>query len=231
MLAMIFAAGEGRRMRPLTLHTPKPLLQVGQYSLLEHQLRKLAAAGVSRFVINVSYLKDALCREIEQLRARGWNIDISEEAEPLETGGGLLHALPLLGEQPFVLVNADIWCEFNYRDLLAKGLADDKLAHLVLVSNPEHNAAGDFHLSEQGTLSAREPDVLKPAWTFSGISLIHPSLIAAYRTEYNKFPLRDVLREAMSVGKVSGELYAGMWMDIGTPERLQELIEYTQSAL
>ncbi len=225
MKAMIFAAGEGRRMRPLTLATPKPLLKVGQCSLLEHQMRRLEAAGVREFVINVAYLADQVITALEQMDLHGLHVDVSVEESPLETGGALLRAQPYLGEAPFLLVNSDVWCDVDYGLLLQHQMAEGCLAHLVLVPNPLHNPKGDFVLSADG--SVREPleggDASR--YTFSGISVVDPRLISEYPECRERFPLVEALRHAMRAGRVSGEVFFGHWADIGTPERLEHLRE------
>ncbi|WP_370981250.1 nucleotidyltransferase family protein [Agaribacterium sp. ZY112] len=222
MKAMIFAAGEGRRMRPLTLEKPKPLLLAGSCSLLEHQLQKLIAAGVSECVINVSYLAEQIETALKQMDLGGITLSLSFEEEPLETGGGLLKALPLLGHEPFLLVNADVWTDYDYSQLLKRSLDEGELAHLVLIPNPPFKETGDFDFTcgeRIGPLAASQ----EAGWTFSGISLIDPRLISAYSKARSIFPMKEALLEAMHANRVTGSIFKGEWDDIGTPERLLSL--------
>lgn len=212
MKAMILAAGRGERMRPLTDHTPKPLLPVAGRPLIEYHLHALADAGYEEVVINLSHLAD----QVEQALGNGGRFGLSirychEGHPPLETGGGILHALPWLGEQPFVVVNGDVWTDFPFASL-KRELSG--LAHLVLVDNPAHHARGDFHLDGERVRA----DGIGRALTFSGIGLYSPRLFADCRG--GRFPLAPLLREAMALGAVSGEHYPGGWVDVGTPERL-----------
>jgi len=215
-VAMILAAGRGERMRPLTDHTPKPLLKVAGKPLIIWHIERLLAAGIRRFVINHAHLGE----QIEALLGDGtrYNASICYSAEgqgqALETGGGIFKALPLLGEEPFLVVNGDIWCDMDFAKLQ---LADQDLAHLVLVDNPPHNPAGDFHLTPKG----RVLDQGLPRLTFSGIGVYHPRLFGS--CEPGAFPLAPLLRHAMAEGKVSGVHHPGQWLDIGTPERLRQL--------
>lgn len=212
MKAMILAAGKGERMRPLTLHTPKPLLKVAGKSLIGYQIERLAAAGFRDLVINHAWLGGQIEAELGDGSQYGVKISYSAESEPLETGGGILQALPLLGEQPFVVVNADIWSNYDY-GLLRKPLAG--LAHLVMVENPAHNEAGDFAL-HAGEISQNGVDKK----TYSGIAVLSPRLFQGCTP--GAFKLAPLLREAMQNRLVSGELFAGHWIDVGTPERLRQ---------
>ncbi|WP_096085380.1 nucleotidyltransferase family protein [Agaribacterium haliotis] len=226
MKAMIFAAGEGRRMRPLTLTTPKPLLKAGGCSLLEQQLKKCLAAGIDEFVINVSYLGEQIESALADMALPWRSLEISVEPQPLETGGGLNRALPLLGDEPFVLLNADVWTDYPLANLSAFALPEASLAHLILVPNPGFKSRGDFYLDKSGRVSAL-PERLQaadgPGWTFSGLSLMRPELISGFSGRREIFPLREALLEAMLAGRVSAEVYRGTWHDIGTPERLAQL--------
>lgn len=172
MKAMILAAGLGTRMRPLTDHCPKPLLPVAGKPLIVHHLERLAAAGIEEVVINVSYRAEQILQALGDGAAFGVSIAWSRESEPLETGGGLRQALPLLGQAPFLLVNGDVWCDLDPRGLPALG---SDLAHLVLVDNPGHHPDGDFHLTAAGRVQANGG----PRLTFAGISLLDPALVAA----------------------------------------------------
>jgi MurNAc alpha-1-phosphate uridylyltransferase len=219
MKAMILAAGEGRRMRPLTQDTPKPLLEVGEYSLLEHQLLKLEEAGVREVIVNVSYLAEKILEAFPSRQYRSLKLYFSHEDTPLETAGGILNAAPLLGKDPFLLVNGDVWTDYNYGSLIDASLKSSLLAHLILVANPDHNAEGDFVL-ENGLVGDSGRGT---RYTFSGISVIRPSLITQYENKRRRFALGEPLRAAMRLHKVSGELFFGEWRDIGTAERLQSL--------
>ncbi|MES2819504.1 MAG: nucleotidyltransferase family protein [Pseudomonadota bacterium] len=214
MKAMILAAGKGERLRPLTLHTPKPLVQVGGVALIDYHLRALAAAGVSEVVINHAWLGQQIVEHLGDGQGFGLQIRYSAEGEPLETGGGIFRALPLLGEAPFILVNGDIWCEYPFATLPRP----DGLAHLVLVDNPAHHAAGDFALHD-GQVSETRADV--PSLTYSGIAVLDPRLFDGCAA--GAFKLAPLLRRAMAAGRVSGERFAGPWVDVGTHERLAEV--------
>jgi len=222
MKAMILAAGKGERMRPLTDHIPKPLLKVKEKTLIEHTLHHVSAAGIYEVVINVSYLGHMIEHHLGDGSRYGLKIQYSREDEPLETGGGIAKAMPLLcdeGETPFMLVNSDVWCDMDF-SLLKYILSPGKLAHLVLVNNPAHNTQGDFSLQE-GIVNILNDKTLP--YTYSGIAVIDPKLFRLYQPETSKFPLRDLLLKGIKKQQVSGELYAGMWVDVGTPERLASL--------
>ncbi len=212
---MILAAGRGERMRPLTDEMPKPLLPVGGRPLIVWQIEGLARAGIRDLVINHAHLG----RMIEEALGDGaeWGVQIRYSAEgegrALETGGGIFRALPLLGHQPFLVVNGDIWSDIALAELR---LAEGDLAHLVMVDNPRHHPDGDFRLA-QGRLYAEGA----PRLTFSGVGVYHPALFADCRPE--AFPLAPVLREAMRSGRVGGRHHTGRWVDVGTPQRLAEI--------
>jgi MurNAc alpha-1-phosphate uridylyltransferase len=215
MKAMILAAGRGERMRPLTDHTPKPLLPVAGRPLIVHHLERLQAAGIVEVVINTGHLGEQLPAVLGD--GGTWNLRIAWSPEPpgaLETGGGIFQALPLLGSEPFIVVNGDIWTDYPLIQLLH---APTGLAHLVLVDNPLHHAGGDFALLGDGQVVEHET----PRLTFSGISVLRPALFN--ECQWGRFPLGPLLRRAMAFGAVSGEHYRGGWRDIGTPERLAEL--------
>jgi MurNAc alpha-1-phosphate uridylyltransferase len=220
MKAMILAAGLGKRMRPLTDTLPKPLLPVGGKPLLVYHLERLRERGVTEFIINTAYLGKKIEAVLGDGSAYGVSIQYSREQQPLETGGGLLHALPLLGEEPFLLVNGDIWTDYPFERLLDMQLPDHHLGHLVLVPNPRHHQQGDFALHDGLLLPSTEGD---QGFTFSGISLLRPQLIGGYSERRPKFPLREALAEGMTLNQLHGEIYPGQWWDVGTPERLQEL--------
>lgn len=227
MKALILAAGLGERMRPLTNTTPKPLLRAGGKPLIVWHLEKLAALGVGEVVINTSWL----ARQFPQALGSGerWNLAIHYSCEgpaPLETGGGIWNALPLLGEAPFIAVNGDVWTDYDFGRLPREPRGD---AHLVLVDNPPQHAAGDFALDKDGSVLDDGASKL----TFAGIGVYRPRLFADWRAIVGnvegadhsppRFPLAPLLRHAMANGAVSGEHHRGRWTDVGTPARLAEL--------
>jgi MurNAc alpha-1-phosphate uridylyltransferase len=210
---MILAAGRGKRLRPLTDRTPKPLLPVAGKPLIEYHIEALAAAGIQELVINHAHLGTRVEQALGDGSRWGIRIKYSPEAEALGTGGGICNALPLLGSQPFIVVNGDVWTDYDF-DCLR--LSDDRLAHLVLVANPPHHPTGDFSLVDGRVLD--QGDV---RWTFSGIGVYSPDLFRGCGA--GAFPLAPLLREAMAEGRASGELFKGQWIDVGTRERLGEL--------
>jgi len=214
MKAMILAAGKGERMRPLTLHTPKPLLPVCGKPLIQWHIEALAAAGVRELVINHAWLGEQLLQHFADGAAHGVQIEWSAEGEALETGGGIRQALPLLGDATFILVNGDIWTRFDFSGL---ALPHGMLAHLVLIANPEHNAKGDFVL-KGGLVGNPSPDEI--GLTYSGIAVLHPALLAEH--PQGAFKLAPLLRDAAAQGRVSGESFSGDWIDVGTPQRLAD---------
>lgn len=218
---MILAAGRGERMRPLTEHTPKPLLKAGGKALIEYHIERLTLAGVSDIVINIAYLgeqiRDAIGSQYTASKTHSASIHYSIEPEPLETAGAILHALPLLGDDPFLLVNGDVWTDYPY-DLLLNKTLQDALGHLVLVDNPSHNLSGDYSIVG-GTLSPKDASAL----TFSGISLLSPELIQSHSACRKIFPLNEVFAEAIENKMLSAEYFTGQWWDIGTVERLRLL--------
>ncbi|GHC22610.1 N-acetylmuramate alpha-1-phosphate uridylyltransferase MurU [Aidingimonas halophila] len=215
MKAMILAAGLGKRMRPLTDDCPKPLLPVADKPLIVHHLERLASAGFREVVINVSYRGDQIIDALGDGHHYGLSIAWSREATPLETGGGIRQALPLLGTSPFLLINGDVWCDDDFRQLPR---LDNDLSHLWLIDNPNHHASGDFHLDDHGRVSDHRQD---PRLTYAGIALIDPALVADHAP--GTFPLAPLLRQAMAEDRVSGHQHEGQWVDVGTPARLQEL--------
>ena len=215
MKAMILAAGRGERMRPLTDVTPKPLLGVGGKPLIVWHIEALARAGVHEMVINHAWLGEQIPATLGDGSRWGVSLVYSAEHElGLETGGGIFNALPLLGDQPFILVNGDVFAEVDFSPLLSLELGH-RLAHLLLVDNPEHHPQGDFTLQADGLVSP------EPRLTFSGISVLSPKLFAG--CQQGKFPLAPLLRQAMRQGLVSGEKLFSRWVDVGTPERLERL--------
>lgn len=213
MKAMILAAGRGERMRPLTDSLPKPLLAVGGKPLIVHHIEKLAAAGVTTLVINHAWLGHKLVEALGDGSAFGVQIHWSAEASALETAGGIVQALPLLGPAPFLVINGDTWLDLDYRTLVTQPLGED-LAHLWLVPNPPQHPGGDFSLN-----AGRVQDA--PAFTFSGVGLYDPAAFADLSPGARK--LAPLLRDWMAQGRVGGTMLAGEWRDIGTVERLREL--------
>jgi MurNAc alpha-1-phosphate uridylyltransferase len=213
---MILAAGRGERMRPLTLATPKPLLEAGGAPLIVHHLRSLRDAGFVDVVVNLSWLGGQIEAALGDGSRYGVRLHYSDEGpEPLETGGGIFRALPLLGDGPFLVLNGDVWTDFDWSRLRER-LAPQDLAHLVLVPNPQHNEKGDFVL-EQGRIVETAGERL----TFSGVGVYRAELF--HGCTDGAFKLAPLLRAAARAGRVSGEVHGGRWLDIGTPERLAQL--------
>ncbi|BAU56505.1 glucose-1-phosphate thymidylyltransferase [Halorhodospira halochloris] len=209
---MILAAGRGERMRPLTDLTPKPLIEVGGQPLISRHLERLKQAGVDEVIINTAWLGEQIEEYVSDGHPWGVKVVYSREAKgALETGGGILKAMPLLGNQPFWLVNGDIWTDFPFARLPER---PSDCAHLVLVDNPPHNEKGDFALAN-GRVHTSGAQML----TFAGIAALKPNLWSGYRP--GNFPLAPLLRRAAELGRVSGDYWPGAWHDIGTPERLQ----------
>lgn len=213
---MILAAGHGERMQPLTLHTPKPLLKAGDKRIIEYTIEALVIAGFNDIVINHAHLGE----QIPAFLGDGtrYQAKISYSAEPggpYETAGGIINALPLLGDEPFIVVNGDIWTDYPFKQLKKVDMTK-QLCHLVLVPNPQHHPSGDFslpagQLSEQGT----------EKYTYSGIGIYQPALFKGYKVD--NMTLKPFLVDAINQHQASGELYQGQWSDIGTIERLQQL--------
>jgi MurNAc alpha-1-phosphate uridylyltransferase len=215
MKAMILAAGKGERLRPLTLHTPKPLVRAGGVPLIEFHVRALAAAGFRELVINHAWLGQQIEDYLGDGARFGLSIRYSAEGEPLETGGGIFRALPLLGDEPFLVVNGDIWTDFDFARVRQPLLG---LAHLLLVDNPAHHPTGDFHLQDG---RVRDAVAGQPSLTYSGIAVLHPQLFTGCQP--GAFKLAPLLRRAMADGQVTGEHFHGRWVDVGTHERLAEV--------
>ncbi|MFW2374406.1 MAG: N-acetylmuramate alpha-1-phosphate uridylyltransferase MurU [Gammaproteobacteria bacterium] len=217
MKAMILAAGRGERMRPLTDHTPKPLLQIGPHRLIEYHLHHLAKSGFKDVVINVAWQGQQIIETLGDGSAYGLNIQYSNEGQQaLETGGGIVNALPLLGEEPFLVINADIWTDFPLGSINDKPLSG--LAHLILIPNPLHNPEGDFTINK-GFLGLEGTE----RYTFSGIAIYHRDFFKGQSA--NKFPLAPLFRDYAQRQLITAELYNGQWMDIGTRDRLNVLIK------
>lgn len=213
MKAMILTAGRGERLRPFTDHTPKPLLKINGRPMIEFLIEALQAAGINELVLNLAHLGHQIKATLGD--GKRYNVSIQYSMEGLvglETGGGIYRALPLLGEDPFIVVNGDIFTHFDFNLLLDHPV---KLAHLVLVPNPPHHPQGDFYLDNDGDIVVNK----NPKSTFSGIGIYRPELFE--HCQDGKFPLAPLLRNAMKQGQVTGERYDGVWMDVGTPERLR----------
>ncbi len=211
MKVMILAAGRGKRMQSLTDNCPKPLLHVGQYSLIEWQIMRLARDGFREIVINLAYLGEQIQQTLGSGKQYGVNIQYSLEPENgLETAGGIIHALPLLGEKPFLVVNADVWCEADYAHF-ASHYRTEMLAYLMLVATPDWKAQGDFDLVGESVVKGN-------TLTFSGVSVLHPNLFID--SETGVLPLAPFLHRAAQQGKLYGETFDGIWQDVGTPDRL-----------
>lgn len=220
MKAMILAAGLGTRLRPLTLTTPKPLVLVSGKPLIVYHIENLVKAGFTEVIINHAWLGDQIESALGDGSRWGISITYSPEKEPLETGGGIFRVLNWLSEkgEPFVVINGDIMTDFDFSVLLD---SNPTMAHLVLVPNPAHHPDGDFSCLSDGTLSFRADRL-----TFSGISVLTPGLFAG--CEDTAFALGPLLKNAISAGQVSGMVYSGSWIDVGTHERLQQAEQYSQ---
>jgi MurNAc alpha-1-phosphate uridylyltransferase len=217
MRAMILAAGRGSRMRPLTDHTHKGLLKVSGTPLIEHHVKKLAAIGVGDVVINVSYLAEQIQAYLGNGEKYGLNIHYSIEDQPLEVGGGIIKALPLLGSEAFIVVNCDVWSDYPLQSF--NGGLRGALGKIILVKNPKHNQKGDFHLNGN---QIELMNGLDHDFTYAGIAVYHPDLFINF-SEAKPQPMLPILEQAIAAGRLTGEFYDGLWSDVGTPERLAEL--------
>ena len=238
MKAMLLAAGRGERMRPLTDTTPKPLLRAGGKALIVWHLERLARAGFRQIIINHAWLGSLVEATLAREAPKTLGITYSSESEALETAGGIAQALPLIttGDEPFLVINSDIWCDFDpgrAHTIAQQMSAANALAHLVMVPNPPQHPHGDFALMQgcvdagasghiNGTAAAQPRSHTTPSLTFSGIGVYRPALFQSV-TPGSKAKLAPLLRAAMRTGQVSGELHTGAWEDIGTPERLTAL--------
>ncbi|NHC62626.1 N-acetylmuramate alpha-1-phosphate uridylyltransferase MurU [Paenalcaligenes suwonensis] len=226
MKAMILAAGRGERMRPLTDHCPKPLLRAGKHSLIEWHILRLQRAGITDIVINHAWLGEKIEAALGDGSQLGVHIQYSPENPALETAGGIRQALPLLGDSPFLIINGDVFTDWDAQHAFAaaKALDDsDRLAHLWMVENPEHNLKGDFYLQAPSQLLSEHPLTIsdKPL-TYSGIGCYKPALFSALPVG-QPAPLGPLLRQAMSQQHISGEALQSTWTDVGTPERLEKI--------
>ncbi len=219
MKAMILAAGRGERLRPLTDTTPKPLLHAGKHRLIEYTIISLVKAGITDIVINYAHLGEQFPAILGDGSQFGAHIEYSPELEGgLETAGGIINALPLLGDEPFIVVNGDIWTDYPFEELAKRELTAEQLCHLVLVMNPEHNPDGDF-----GLRSGLVNQQTERRYTFSGIAIYRPQMFAGQQAK--KCPLKPFLLDAIDNNVASGEFYFDNWFDIGTEQRLQQLTE------
>ncbi|RZG44114.1 N-acetylmuramate alpha-1-phosphate uridylyltransferase MurU [Acinetobacter wuhouensis] len=219
MKAMILAAGLGNRMRPLTLYKPKPLLEVGGKALIVWHIEKLKNIGVTEIVINSAWLADILIGTLGDGSQFGVDIRWTREEEGLETAGGIINALPLLGDEPFILINGDVWTTFDFASLLDVKLGDD-LAHLVFVQNPEQHPNGDFTLAN-GRAYTFDQNVEGENLTYSGVAVYSPKMFKGL--EGGKRPMLPLFKQGMLDGKISAEKMQAAWVDVGTPERLTAL--------
>ena len=216
MKAMILAAGRGERLRPLTDEIPKPLIKVAGKSLIEYHLQNLSAAGFNEIIINTAWLAKNIHQQLGDGSNYGVSIQYSDETKALETAGGIINALPLLGKNPFLVVNGDIWCDFDF-STLAK-LNHSTQAHLVLVNNPDHNQKGDFALQDNLIKNTGNP-----MYTFSGIGVYSARFFAEQQP--GPLPLAPIIRNKCKNALVSGQYHEGLWTDVGSIERLQALEE------
>ena len=231
MKAMILAAGLGKRLRPLTETTPKPLLKVGNKPLIQYHVERLVSAGVRELVINTFWLGDQIEKFLGDGSEFGVDIAWSRESELLETGGGICRALTLLGSEPFLLINGDVWTDYPLVDLVDQTWSEDMDAHLVLVPNPIHHPDGDYTLNNKQKVGYSavsdknwsDNNQVEQTFTFSGLSVMRPEVFAVYSSASEKFPLRNVLASGINEGHVSGEIFCGAWWDVGTLERLKAL--------
>lgn len=223
MKAMILSAGRGERLRPLTDYTPKPLLKAGDKPLIVHLIEKLVAAGFNELIINYAHLGEQFPATLGD--GSRWGADISYSPElngGLETAGGIIHALPLLGNEPFLVINGDIWTDFDFARL-QDCLSSNTLCHLVLVPNPPQHPDGDFYLDDNNQLHAEGSAML----TFSGIGVYRPELFTGLSG--GKRPLKPLLLDSMQQKRVTGSFFDGQWLDIGTVERLTALNRQLQN--
>ncbi len=220
MKAMILAAGQGSRLKPLTDSTPKPLLQVGQYCLIEYHLFALKKAGVAEVVINVSYLANTIQQFLGDGSRYGLKIIFSVEPVVLGTGGGIKHALSFLGSEPFLLISADVWSDYTYSKTI---LDSETEIHLVLVNNPHYHAVGDYGLDQDKFITRQAP-----LFNYAGIAKIHPKIFTAIREE--KFSFSPLINKAIEHHGVSGEMFNGTWFNVGTPHELAKLRAFLQTS-
>lgn len=213
---MILAAGRGTRLLPLTERVPKPMIPIHSEPLIVHQLRWLRRAGITDVVINLHHLANQISDFLGDGSQWGVRIQYSVEEELLDTGGGIVRALPLLGNERFAVLNSDVWTSYR---LVPPGDVDDSSMHLVLVERPAHRFEGDFGLEGQTVI--RPPEITHRHWVYSGIAYIHPKVFDGFNR--SRFSLRDVMFHEVALGRVSGEIFRGVWFDTGTHEELDRL--------
>jgi N-acetyl-alpha-D-muramate 1-phosphate uridylyltransferase len=230
MKAFLLAAGKGKRLLPLTETIPKPLIPVAGKPLILRHIEQLKLTGINEFIINTHWLADKLQNYLGDGSELGVQIHWSHEQELLETGGGIKKALPLIGEEPFLIVSSDIWTDFDYISFVKTPLSNEEVARLVLVDNPAHNAMGDFSLATESAELAKDlsplcmPSPANPnTLTYSGIALVDPRWVASWRFGDNAFPLREPLFKAIENNQISGYYHSGEWSDVGNIERLQAI--------
>ena len=227
--AMILAAGKGTRLRPLTLETPKPLVEVGGQPLIVWHIKALQAAGITDITINASWLADKLMQALGDGAEYGVKLHWSvEDDEPLETAGGIFNALQTgkLQDAPFILVNSDVWTTYDFAQLQDYTLGPDQLAHLLLIDNPEHNNGGDFAINNG--LASEQPIADADKYTFAGISVVSARLVDGL-VSGQPAPLAPLLKQAMLKFQITAEVIKDNWIDVGTPERLTQVNEFIQT--
>ena len=227
--AMILAAGKGTRLRPLTLETPKPLVEVGGQPLIVWHIKALQAAGITDITINASWLADKLMQALGDGAEYGVKLHWSvEDDEPLETAGGIFNALQTgkLQDAPFILVNSDVWTTYDFAQLQDYTLGPDQLAHLLLIDNPEHNNGGDFAINNG--LASEQPIADADKYTFAGISVLSARLVDGL-VSGQPAPLAPLLKQAMLKFQITAEVIKDNWIDVGTPERLTQVNEFIQT--
>lgn len=227
--AMILAAGKGTRLRPLTLETPKPLVEVGGQSLIVWHIKALQAAGITDITINASWLADKLMQALGDGAEYGVKLHWSvEDDEPLETAGGIFNALQTgkLQDAPFILVNSDVWTTYDFAQLQDYTLGPDQLAHLLLIDNPEHNNGGDFAINNG--LASEQPIADADKYTFAGISVVSARLVDGL-VSGQPAPLAPLLKQAMLKFQITAEVIKDNWIDVGTPERLTQVNEFIET--
>ncbi|NYT63198.1 nucleotidyltransferase family protein [Alcaligenaceae bacterium] len=222
MRAMILAAGRGERMRPLTDHTPKPLLKVAGKPLITWHIERLVRAGITDLVINLAWLGDQIQQALGDGSQYGASICYSYESTALETAGGIAQALPFFQDEPFLVINGDIWCDWDPARALATAINNDTQAWLLMVDNPAQHPQGDFQLHPSGLITDKTGQDDASILTFSGIGIYRPALFASI-DKRQAAPLAPLLRQAMNARQVCGSRHTGLWVDVGTPQRLAQL--------
>ncbi len=226
MKAMILAAGRGERMMPLTARCPKPLLSVAGKPLIEYHIKKIALAGIKQIVINVSYLGQQIQRWLGDGDQFGVSITYSLEHSPLETGGGIKKILPIMAGEPFLVVNADIWSDMDYKALVSMAFDTDNMsAHLMMVPNPCHHPEGDFGLADDNLLLSTAAHT----FTYSGVGLFSEKLFVNSVCQQDRFPLLPLFQHGITNKQITGQVFDGFWCDVGTPQRLQQLEQHLQA--